>query len=241
MPRASVAWSRSARCSGPATANSAFHGTRLDVDHIGDVMEQLVAGAEARTGLDRHVIAPATVFVSHETYTPARGGSASAEIFALRRVFGADADRLVIANTKGFTGHPMGVGLEDVVAVKALETGIVPPVANFREPDPELGAAQPVEGRGRTRSSTPCGWPPDSGRRSRCCCCAGSPHPTVAAAAPTSSATPTALGDPARFASWLARISGDPAAELELVQRRLRLVDHGPSRRNAHAIATDVT
>ena len=35
------------------------------------------------------------MFVSHETYTPARGGSAAAEIYALRRVFGeqADADR----------------------------------------------------------------------------------------------------------------------------------------------------
>ena len=33
------------------------------------------------------------------------------------------ADRIVIANTKGFTGHAMGTGIEDVVAVKALETG----------------------------------------------------------------------------------------------------------------------
>ena len=55
-------------------------------------------------------------------------------------VFGEDADRIVIANTKGFTGHPMGVGLEDVLAVKALETGVVPPVPNFREVDPDLGA-----------------------------------------------------------------------------------------------------
>ncbi|MDP9464826.1 MAG: beta-ketoacyl synthase, partial [Actinomycetota bacterium] len=124
---------------GTVTANSAFHGTRLDIDHIGDMMERLLAGVETRTGIDRHVIAPATMFMSHETYTPARGGSASAEIFALRRVFGADADRVVVANTKGFTGHPMAVGLEDVVAIKALETGIVPPVANLREPDPELG------------------------------------------------------------------------------------------------------
>ena len=45
----------------------------------------------------------------------------------------------MIANTKGFTGHAMGAGIEDVVAVKALETGIVPPVPNFKEPDPELG------------------------------------------------------------------------------------------------------
>ena len=38
---------------GTVTANSAFHGTRLDVDHICQVMERLVAGAEARWGIDR--------------------------------------------------------------------------------------------------------------------------------------------------------------------------------------------
>ena len=54
-------------------------------------------------------------------------------------MFGDAADQIVIANTKGFTGHAMGAGIEDVVAIKALETGIVPPVANFRDPDPELG------------------------------------------------------------------------------------------------------
>ncbi|MGA7320666.1 MAG: beta-ketoacyl synthase N-terminal-like domain-containing protein, partial [Candidatus Sulfotelmatobacter sp.] len=121
------------------TANSAFHGTRLDVQHIGQVMEALMAKAEVGSGISRRQIAPQTVFVSHETYTPARGGSASAEIHALRRVFGDAADRIVIANTKGFTGHAMATGIEDVVAVKALETGCVPPVANFKEVDPELG------------------------------------------------------------------------------------------------------
>ena len=96
------------------TANSAFHGTRLSVEHIGQVMEELVSRAEARGGTSRQEMAGETVFVSHETYTPARGGSAAAEIHALRQVFGAAADRIVIANTKGFTGHPMGVGIEDV-------------------------------------------------------------------------------------------------------------------------------
>jgi hypothetical protein len=33
----------------------------------------------------------------------------------------------------------MATGIEDVLAVKALETGLVPPVANFKEVDPELG------------------------------------------------------------------------------------------------------
>jgi malonyl CoA-acyl carrier protein transacylase len=123
-------------------ANSAFHGTRLDVSHVSSVMENLVAQAEQRFGVKRSEIAPQTVFVSHETYTPARGGSAAAEIRALRQTFGEQASKVVIANTKGFTGHSMGVGVEDVLAVKALEFSTVPPIANIQEgfePDPELG------------------------------------------------------------------------------------------------------
>jgi len=123
-------------------ANSAYHGTRLDVEHVAFVMERLIQQAEQRFGVRRTDLAEQMVFVSHETYTPARGGSASAEIRALRQVFGADAPRIIIANTKGFTGHSMGVGIEDVVAVKSLETGMVPPIANIHddfEPDPELG------------------------------------------------------------------------------------------------------
>ena len=46
----------------------------------------LVAAAERRWGLDRRELAARTVFVSHETYTPARGGSAAAEIQALREL-----------------------------------------------------------------------------------------------------------------------------------------------------------
>ena len=103
------------------------------------MMEKLISGVEKRHGISRQEIAPRTVFVSHETYTPARGGSASAEVFALRQTFGAAADQIVIANTKGYTGHAMATGIEDVLAVKALETGIVPPVPNFKEVDPELG------------------------------------------------------------------------------------------------------
>ncbi|MCX7609056.1 MAG: acyltransferase domain-containing protein, partial [Anaerolineales bacterium] len=124
------------------TANSAFHGTRLEVEHVAQMMERLVQVAERRFGLSRSDIAAQTVFVSHETYTPARGGSASAEIHALRRVFGEQANQVIIANTKGYTGHAMGVGIEDVLAVKALEYGIVPPIAHLDdgfEPDPALG------------------------------------------------------------------------------------------------------
>ena len=121
------------------TMNSAYHGTRLDVSHISQVMESLVSAAERRFGISRYAMAPQMVFMSHETYTPARGGSASAEVIALRNTFGDAANDIVVANTKGFTGHPMGVGVEDVIAVKILEYGIVPPVPNFKEVDTDLG------------------------------------------------------------------------------------------------------
>ncbi|MDX1414466.1 MAG: SDR family NAD(P)-dependent oxidoreductase [Candidatus Promineifilaceae bacterium] len=121
------------------TSNSAFHGTRLDLQHISMVMNNLVTAAERRFGLNRYAIAPNLVFMSHETYTPARGGSAAAEVVALRETFGESANDIIIANTKGFTGHPMGVGVEDVIVVKILEHGIVPPVPNFKEIDPDLG------------------------------------------------------------------------------------------------------
>ena len=216
------------------TANSAFHGTRLDVQHIGQVMEDLVSQAEAQSGISRQHIAPRTVFVSHETYTPARGGSASAEIFALRRVFGDAADRVVIANTKGFTGHAMATGIEDVVAVKALETGIVPPVANFKEVDPELGAlnlskggAYPVEyalrlgaGFGSQISMTLLHW-----------------LPTTNGVRPN----PNALGyayrivDAAAWNSWLSRMASRSTAELEVVRHTLRIRDKGPAARPAEA------
>ncbi|MGB8021108.1 MAG: acyltransferase domain-containing protein, partial [Candidatus Nanopelagicales bacterium] len=207
------------------TANSAFHGTRLDVDHVGQVMENLVSRAEAR-GINRADIAAHTVFVSHETYTPARGGSASAEINALRRVFGANTDSIVIANTKGFTGHAMGAGIEDVVAVKSLETGIVPPVPNFKEPDPELGqlhlstggqypvdyALRVAAGFGSQISMSLMRWTPMPDGRRR---------------------TPGELGyayrivDRAAWDRFLAEAAGRPGAQLEVVQRRLRIADTG--------------
>jgi acyl transferase domain-containing protein/NAD(P)-dependent dehydrogenase (short-subunit alcohol dehydrogenase family) len=209
---------------GTLTANSAFHATRLDVTHIGGLMEKLISQVEKTAGISRRQIAPETVFVSHETYTPARGGSASAEINALRRVFGEDADRIVIANTKGFTGHAMGTGIEEVVAVKALETGCVPPVANFKEVDPELGAlnlskggSYPVQyalrlaaGFGSQISMALLRWvKPPNGARS---------HVNALGYA-------NRVADANVWKAWLAQAAGQPAPELEVVQRTLRVKD----------------
>ncbi|MBI2069648.1 MAG: SDR family NAD(P)-dependent oxidoreductase [Elusimicrobia bacterium] len=119
-------------------ANSAYHVTRLDVNHVAAVMDKLLAKAEALWGLLRKDVAKSMLFMSHETYTPARGGSAQAEVVALKKTFGPDAAKVIVANTKGFTGHTMGASLEDAVAIWSLVSGQVPPIANYKEPDPEL-------------------------------------------------------------------------------------------------------
>ena len=217
---------------GAVTANSAFHGTRLDINHIAGVMEELVTRVEQKHGISRDEMAPQMMFMSHETYTPARGGSASAEIHALRSVFGDKADQIVITNTKGFTGHAMGAGVEDVVAIKALETGVVPPVPNFKEVDPELGnlnlstgGAYPVQyalrlgaGFGSQLAMSLTRWTPSpDGRRRN----------------PDQLGFDYRIADAKRWQAWLDEVSGYDQADLEVVSRRLRIKDQGPPQRTA--------
>ena len=57
----------------------------------------------------------------------------------MRDTFGDSTNKLVIANTKGFTGHPMAVGIEDASMFYGLKTRRIPPIANHKENDPELG------------------------------------------------------------------------------------------------------
>ena len=192
----------------------------------------MISQAEAHSGIERHQIAPHTVFVSHETYTPARGGSASAEINALRRVFGDSADQIVIANTKGLTGHAMATGIEEVLAVKSLETACVPPVANFKEVDPELGILNlskggdyPVEyalrlgaGFGSQISMALLHWVPTKDGVHRSANDLGYAY---------------RISDKAAWDAWLAKVAGRPAANLEVVHRTLRVKDQGLSARVA--------
>jgi 3-oxoacyl-(acyl-carrier-protein) synthase/NAD(P)-dependent dehydrogenase (short-subunit alcohol dehydrogenase family)/acyl carrier protein len=117
---------------GTRIGNSAFHGTRIDVDHVAGEMQRFVAEVEERHGLRAADYAPHLVFMSHETFTPARGGSAEAEVEALRRTFPEHYRQVIITNTKGFTGHTLGAAIEDAVLVKALQQRRVPPIANLR-------------------------------------------------------------------------------------------------------------
>lgn len=64
------------------------------------------------------------------------------EAQALARVFGTRLAALPVSSSKGQIGHTLNAAgaLEALVTVLALRDGVLPPTANFREPDPECAA-----------------------------------------------------------------------------------------------------
>lgn len=123
-------------------SNSAFHGAALDRKHIAKELDRFLTDIELVYGISKAEIATHGVYFSHETSTHASSATSCSgnEVAALRKAFGDDLlSKLLILNTKGFTGHPMGVSFEDVTAVEVLMQQAVPPVPNYREKDEYLG------------------------------------------------------------------------------------------------------
>ncbi|MBI4423664.1 MAG: acyltransferase domain-containing protein, partial [Elusimicrobia bacterium] len=199
--------------------NSAYHTTRLSTRHVSETMERLLAKAERRHGLSRKQIASKTLFMSHETYTPAQGGSSSAEVQALKHVFKEDTEKVVVTNTKGFTGHAMGASLEDAVAVRAMNLGKLPPIANYKEPDPELS--------GITLSR---GGAYDCEYALRLGAGFGSQIAMTLMRRGWRVGEPRVFDEPRRK-GWLRAVSGEAEPELEVVHNTLRIKDTGARRR----------
>ncbi len=61
------------------------------------------------------------------------------ETNAIKKVFGAHANKLAISSTKSMHGHPLGAGggIEAVACIKAMETNWAPPTIGLDEVDPE--------------------------------------------------------------------------------------------------------
>jgi nodulation protein E len=72
---------------------------------------------------------------AHGTATAANDPTETA---AIRKVFGAHADRLAVSSTKSMHGHTLGAAgaIEAVATVLALYRGVLPPTANYQEADP---------------------------------------------------------------------------------------------------------
>jgi beta-ketoacyl-acyl-carrier-protein synthase II len=63
----------------------------------------------------------------------------STETQVLKQAFGAHACKLAISSTKSMHGHAMGAtaALEAAATVLALQKRVIPPTANYTDPDPE--------------------------------------------------------------------------------------------------------
>ncbi|HZZ59105.1 MAG TPA: beta-ketoacyl-ACP synthase II [Opitutaceae bacterium] len=116
---------------GYAATCDAFHITQPDPDGRGLSLAMRRALASAGVG-------PGEVdyINAHGTSTPYND---KYETLAIKRVFGDHAARVAISSTKSMTGHLLGAAgaIEGVIAVKVLETGVIPPTINLEEPDPD--------------------------------------------------------------------------------------------------------
>lgn len=74
---------------------------------------------------------------AHATSTPVGD---VAEVAAIRRAFGSDADHMAVSGTKSMTGHLLGAAgaLEAVFAAQAVRDRVAPPTINIDNLDPEV-------------------------------------------------------------------------------------------------------
>jgi len=120
-----------AELAGYAATDDAFHITAPLDDGSGSAEAMLGAIADAG-------ISPADIqYVNaHGTSTPLND---KGETYSLKSCFGDHAYKLKINSTKSMVGHMLGAaaGIEAIVCVKTIETGILHPTINLSQPDPD--------------------------------------------------------------------------------------------------------
>lgn len=112
-------------------------GMSSDAHHITQPSTEGPARAIRAALADGCVPAEAIGYVNaHGTGTPAND---PAETRAIRAALGTHADRVAISSTKSMHGHTLGAagGVEAVATTLALANGLLPPTANYTEPDPD--------------------------------------------------------------------------------------------------------
>ncbi len=114
-------------------------GVGLSAD-ASDIVAPTVEGPEAAM---RACLADAGLLPEDVDYLNAHGTGTKAndqiETTAIKRVFDGHARRLSVSSTKSMHAHCLGASgaLEMIACVMAIREGLVPPTANYREPDPD--------------------------------------------------------------------------------------------------------
>ncbi len=120
-------------------AELAGYGATDDAYHITAPTEDGAGSAEAM----RAAIADAGMQPADIQYVNAHGTSTQlndkGETMSLKNCFGEHAYKLKVNSTKSMVGHMLGAaaGIEAIVCVKTLETGILHPTMNLHNPDPD--------------------------------------------------------------------------------------------------------
>lgn len=119
-----------AELKGGATGEDTFHITAPDPS--GAELARVISLALHRAGVNREEI---DYVNTHGTGTLLND---PAETNALKIAFGDAASRVSLSSTKPMTGHLLGAAgsVEFIIALMALEHGVVPPTINLSEPDP---------------------------------------------------------------------------------------------------------
>lgn len=126
------------RILGTHVFNTAGHQTRIDSNKHCVELDRFISRMENEHKLDRNAITSKLVYCSHETYSNKQGGCSAMEKNALESTFGEKFREIKVINTKGMTGHTLGASIEEAASAKALQYQRIPPVVNYKEPDPNL-------------------------------------------------------------------------------------------------------
>jgi len=116
---------------GYGASEDAFHITAPTEDGEGSSRAMLMAIQDA--GLKPKDI---DYINAHGTSTPLND---KGETISIKNVFGDYAYQVKINSTKSMVGHMLGAaaGIEAIVCIKSIETGIIHPTINLTHPDPE--------------------------------------------------------------------------------------------------------
>jgi 3-oxoacyl-[acyl-carrier-protein] synthase II len=115
------------------------YGQSADGSHITAPDEE---GKGAAAAMER-ALKDAAIAIDQVHYINAHGTSTplgdTAEVRAIKRLFGDLAYKIPVSSTKSMTGHLLGAsgGIEAIAIAKAIDTGNIPPTINYATPDPD--------------------------------------------------------------------------------------------------------
>lgn len=120
-----------AELAGYGCTSDAFHMAAPPPGHEGAARSMKIAVKDA--GLNPEDV---DYINAHGTSTPLND---LYETQAIKSLFGEHAKKLMVSSTKSMTGHMLGGtgGVEAILAVKALQEGIIPPTINLDNPGEE--------------------------------------------------------------------------------------------------------